>query len=110
MLDEYFKGNRKDFDLPLNPTGTAFQKNAWDALLKIPYGETRSYKQQAEAVGNAKACRAVGAANGKNPISIIIPCHRVIGTDYKLTGYGGGISVKEKLLELECRVKSKKFI
>ena len=102
MLHEYFNGKRKSFEgLPLKAEGTEFQKKAWDALLLIPYGHTRSYKEQAEAVGNVKACRAVGAANGKNPISIFIPCHRVIGSDKSLTGYGGGLDVKKALLELE---------
>jgi methylated-DNA-[protein]-cysteine S-methyltransferase len=102
-LEEYFSGKRKEFDLPVKLTGTEFQKKAWAALLDIPYGQTRTYKQQAEAVGNVKACRAVGAANGKNPISIIFPCHRVIGANNKLTGYGGGIEIKKALLELERR-------
>ena len=106
MLGEYLEGKRRDFDLPLDPKGTEFQKKAWNALLTIPYGQTRSYKEQAEAVGNAKACRAVGAANGKNPISIIIPCHRVIGTDGSLIGYGGGLAVKKALLELEARAET----
>jgi len=102
MLSEYFCGKRKDFDgLPLRAEGTEFQKKAWDALLTIPYGQVRSYKEQAAAVGNPKACRAVGAANGKNPISIVIPCHRVIGADKSLTGYGGGLDIKRALLELE---------
>ena len=102
MLWEYFNGGRKSFDgLPLRAEGTVFQKKVWDALLTIPYGETRSYKEQAAIVGNEKACRAVGTANGKNPISIIIPCHRVIGADGTLTGYGGGIHIKKALLELE---------
>jgi len=102
MLNEYFDGRRKYFDgLPLRAEGTVFQKKAWDALLAIPYGETRSYKEQAAAIGNVKACRAVGGANGRNPISIIIPCHRVIGSDNTLTGYGGGLDVKKALLELE---------
>ena len=103
MLREYFEGRRKVFDLPLDPRGTEFQKKAWDALLAIPYGQTRSYKEQAQAVGNAKACRAVGAANGKNPISIIIPCHRVIGTDKSLVGFGGGLDLKKALLDLELK-------
>ena len=103
MLQEYFDGKRKDFNLPLSPKGTDFQKKAWAALCSIPYGQTRSYKEQAIAVGNEKACRAVGGANGKNPISIIIPCHRVIGTGNKLTGYGGGLAIKKALLELESR-------
>jgi len=102
MLYEYFDRKRKSFDeLPLNPEGTAFQRRVWNALLTIPYGETRTYKEQAIIVGNEKACRAVGAANGKNPISIIIPCHRVIGTDRSLTGYAGGIEIKRALLTLE---------
>ena len=101
MLREYFAGTRREFDLPLDPSGTAFQKKAWTALLSIPYGQTRTYKQQAEAIGNPKACRAVGSANGKNPISIFIPCHRVIGSDKTLTGYGGGLEIKQALLELE---------
>ena len=101
MLREYFAGTRREFDLPLDPSGTDFQKKAWTALLDIPYGQTRTYKQQAEAIGNPKACRAVGSANGKNPISIFIPCHRVIGSDKTLTGYGGGLEIKKALLELE---------
>ena len=105
MLREYFDGKRKDFaGLPLRPEGTEFQKKVWDALLTIPYGETRSYKEQAAIVGNVKACRAVGSANGRNPISIVIPCHRVIGSDKSLTGYAGGLSVKMSLLELESAV------
>ena len=107
MLTEYFDGKRKVFDLPLSPEGTDFQKKAWDALLTIPYGQTRSYKEQAEAVGNVKACRAIGAANGKNPISVIIPCHRVIGSDGSLIGYGGGLEMKKALLELEAGVSNK---
>jgi len=104
MLREYFEGKRKSFEgLPLCAEGTVFQKKAWDALMDIPYGQTRTYKEQAEAVGNIKACRAVGAANGKNPISIIIPCHRVIGSDKSLTGYAGGTDVKKALLDLEYK-------
>jgi methylated-DNA-[protein]-cysteine S-methyltransferase len=102
MLGEYFQGTRKEFDLPLKFSGTQFQEKAWRALRDIPYGETRSYKQQAEAIGNVKACRAVGGANGKNPISIVVPCHRVIGANNKLTGYGGGMEKKQMLLELEA--------
>jgi len=101
MLREYFAGTRREFDLPLNPAGTEFQKSAWKALLTITHGQTKTYKQQAEAIGNPKACRAVGAANGKNPINIFIPCHRVIGANKTLTGYGGGLEVKKFLLELE---------
>ena len=103
MLREYFDGKREEFELPINLVGTEFQKKAWNALLAIPYGQTRTYKEQAEAVGNAKACRAVGLANGKNPISIIVPCHRVIGADGTLTGYGGGLAIKKALLDLEAR-------
>ena len=106
MLREYFDGKLMAFDLPIRFEGTEFQKKAWNALLAIPYGQTRTYKEQAAAVGNVKACRAVGAANGKNPISIIVPCHRVIGTDNKLIGYGGGLDVKKALLELERNVIS----
>ena len=102
MLEEYFEGKRTGFEgLPLRTAGTVFQEKAWSALMDIPYGQTRSYGEQAEAIGNAKACRAVGAANGKNPISIIIPCHRVVGSDNSLTGYGGGLGIKKALLELE---------
>ena len=100
-LEEYFKGKRKDFTVPLSPVGTEFQKNVWEVLRKIPYGTTRSYQEQAKILGNPKAVRAVANANGLNKISIIIPCHRVIGSDGKLTGYGGGIWRKQKLLELE---------
>ena len=98
---EYFDGKRKIFDLPLKPEGTEFQLKDWNALREIPYGETRSYKDIAIAIGNPKACRAVGTANHNNPISIIIPCHRVIGSDGSLTGYGGGLDKKTYLLELE---------
>ena len=102
MLREYFDGKRKNFDgLRLNAEGTVFQRKAWNALSTIPYGQTRTYKEQAEAIGNIKACRAVGSANSKNPISIIIPCHRVIGSNKSLTGYAGGLDVKKALLELE---------
>jgi len=101
QLKEYLAGNRQTFDLPLDPRGTEFQKAVWNALLDIPFGEIRSYKQVAEAIGNPKACRAVGMANNKNPILIVIPCHRVIGSDGSLVGYGGGIDLKEKLLKLE---------
>ena len=101
QLNEYFTGKRKKFDVPLNPQGTDFQRSVWKALQGIPYGKTKSYKQIAQAVGNPKACRAVGMANNKNPIWILIPCHRVIGSDGSLTGYGGGIKMKKKLLEIE---------
>lgn len=101
QLTEYFKGNRIEFDLPLEAQGTEFQKKVWSELLKIPYGKTKSYKDIAIAIGNEKACRAVGMANNKNPIPIIIPCHRVIGSNGKLIGYAGGLNVKEKLLNVE---------
>ncbi len=101
QLDEYFAGIRTEFDLPLAAKGTAFQQSVWQALCEIPYGETWSYQQLAEAIGNPKAVRAVGLANGKNPISIIVPCHRVIGKSGKLTGYAGGVETKRKLLQLE---------
>lgn len=101
QLSEYLKGERKEFDLPLNPKGTDFQKRVWRALCDIPYGETQSYKQIAKAVGNSKAVRAVGMANNRNPITIVVPCHRVIGADGKLVGYGGGLEMKEFLLRLE---------
>lgn len=100
-LSEYFAGNRKEFDIPLNPKGTDFQKSVWNALCTIPYGKTMSYGQVAAQIGNPKASRAVGMANNKNPIPILIPCHRVIGANGKLVGYGGGIWIKQKLLELE---------
>jgi methylated-DNA-[protein]-cysteine S-methyltransferase len=100
-LDQYFAGKRTAFDLPLAPRGTPFQQRVWAALLQIPYGATRSYGQQAAAIGNAKAVRAVGLANGRNPISIIVPCHRVIGASGSLTGFGGGIERKRFLLDLE---------
>lgn len=101
QLKEYFAGKRKLFELPLEPEGTEFQKKVWDALLKIPYGETRSYGQIAEQIGNKKASRAVGMANNKNPIAIIVPCHRVVGANGSLTGYAGGLNIKGILLNLE---------
>jgi methylated-DNA-[protein]-cysteine S-methyltransferase len=101
QLKEYFNRQRKEFDLQLEIVGTDFQKKVWDELTKIPYGETISYGELAERMGNKNKMRAVAAANGANPIPIIIPCHRVIGADGSLTGYGGGLDVKKKLLELE---------
>lgn len=101
QLDEYFSGQRTDFDLPLKPKGTEFQKKDWAALQEIPYGQTRTYKDIAEAIGCPKGFRAVGLANNRNPIMIIIPCHRVIGSDGSLTGYAGGTHIKKYLLELE---------
>ena len=100
-LDLYFQGRLKVFATPLETIGTAFQQQVWDALLTIPYGETRSYKEQAQQLGNPKAIRAVAAANGQNKVSILIPCHRVIGSDGKLTGYAGGLNRKQSLLALE---------
>ena len=103
QLREYFAGERKTFSLPLCPEGTDFQRAVWSELRKIPYGETISYKQLACRIGKPKAVRAVGAANGANPIPIIIPCHRVIGHDGSLTGFGGGLPLKKRLLQLESR-------
>lgn len=103
QLAEYFAGKRKVFDLPLDFAGTDFQKDVWAALLTIPFGETRSYAQIAKQVGRPKAVRAVGAANGKNPVSIVTPCHRVIGANGTLTGFAGGLEAKEILLRLEGR-------
>jgi methylated-DNA-[protein]-cysteine S-methyltransferase len=104
QLTEYFSGARTEFDLPLDPHGSEFQKKVWQALREIPFGETRSYLDLAKAVGSAKAVRAVGAANGKNPLSIVVPCHRVIGTNGSLTGFAGGLEAKAKLLALEATV------
>ena len=101
QLAEYFAGNRQEFDLQMAPKGTAFQKRVWQELQKIPFGQTASYGEIAQRVGNSKASRAVGMANGKNPIPIIVPCHRVIGKDGSLTGFGGGLDVKKQLLNLE---------
>ncbi len=101
QIEEYLEGKRKEFDIEINPKGTDFQKMVWKELLKIPYGETRSYKDIAIGINNPKGSRAVGLANNKNPIPIIIPCHRVIGTNGKLTGYAGGLTIKEKLLRVE---------
>ncbi len=101
QIEEYFAGTRRTFDLPTAPEGTAFQRAVWDALRRIPYGQTRTYRQIAEAIGRPAACRAVGMANHRNPIAIVIPCHRVVGADGSLTGYAGGLEVKARLLELE---------
>ena len=101
QLAEYFAGKRQDFDISLDMRGTPFQKNVWEALLAIPFGETRSYGQLARQLGNPNATRAVGAANGRNPISIIVPCHRVIGSSGSLTGFAGGLDTKSRLLDLE---------
>ncbi|HII78951.1 MAG TPA: methylated-DNA--[protein]-cysteine S-methyltransferase [Methanosarcina sp.] len=101
QLDAYFSGELKSFDVKLAPKGTEFQKSVWNALKEIPYGETRTYKDIAVSIGKPKAYRAVGLANNRNPIAIIVPCHRVIGADGKLTGYAGGLDVKEFLLKIE---------
>ena len=101
QLKEYFARRRREFDLPLAPAGTGFQRRVWHALTTIPYGETISYGELARRVGNARACRAVGLANGANPLPIIVPCHRVIGSNGALTGFGGGLPIKRALLGLE---------
>lgn len=101
QLEEYFEGRRREFDLPLSPVGTAFQKLAWSELSKIPYGETISYGEQARRLGDAKKSRAVGQANNKNPLPIVIPCHRVIAASGDLWGFGGGAANKKRLLDLE---------
>lgn len=103
QLSEYFSGEREHFELPLDFAGTEFQMQVWNALLTIPFGETRSYLQIAVQLGNPKAVRAVGAANGKNPISIVAPCHRVVGASGALTGFAGGLDAKAYLLKLESR-------
>ena len=100
-LQAYLAGELKEFSLPLEPDGTVFRQSVWDALKQIPYGKTASYKDIAISIGNPLACRAVGLANNKNPIPIFIPCHRIIGVNGKLTGYRGGVEIKETLLELE---------
>lgn len=101
QLEEYFAGTRNEFNLPLEPAGTEFQKKVWRALREIPFGQTRSYLDLAKSIGSAKAVRAVGAANGKNPLSIVVPCHRVVGANGTLTGFAGGLEVKAKLLAHE---------
>lgn len=101
QLAEYFAGRRRAFDLPLAPQGTPFQRMVWEALLTVPYGETASYGAIARRVGRPTAVRAVGAANGANPLPIVVPCHRIVGSDGSLTGYAGGLGIKERLLELE---------
>lgn len=107
QLGEYFNGSRQSFDVPLELRGTVFQQNAWRALIKIPYGQTRAYGEQAASMGDAKKARAVGMANNRNPICIIIPCHRVIGANGALVGFGGGLKRKEWLLSLERKKASK---
>jgi methylated-DNA-[protein]-cysteine S-methyltransferase len=101
QLAAYFEGRRTVFELSLDPAGTAFQRDVWNALCAIPYGSTRSYSEIARTIGRPKASRAVGAANGANPLPIVVPCHRVIGSNGSLTGFGGGMAVKQRLLELE---------
>ena len=108
QLNEYFAGQRSDFDLPVEPAGTPFQKRVWSLLQEIPFGTTISYGELARRAGNPQASRAVGAANGKNPIPIVIPCHRVIGANGKLTGFGGGLPTKQALLALESNVRTSK--
>jgi methylated-DNA-[protein]-cysteine S-methyltransferase len=103
QLEEYFAGERREFDLPLAPEGTPFERSVWDELRRIPFGETRSYGEIARAIGRPSASRAVGRANGANPIPIVVPCHRVIGADGSLTGFGGGLEAKSRLLEIEGR-------
>jgi methylated-DNA-[protein]-cysteine S-methyltransferase len=103
QLSEYFSGTRTEFELPLELNGSEFQKRVWRALREIPFGQTTSYLDLAKAVGSARAVRAIGAANGKNPLSIIVPCHRVVGATGSLTGFAGGLDVKAKLLALEAK-------
>ena len=107
QLEEYFAGTRKSFELTLVPTGTAFQRSVWQALTEIPFGSTWSYGELAQHIGRPKAVRAVGAANGANPLPIVVPCHRVIGANGKLTGFGGGLPAKEYLLALEGVLQEK---
>jgi len=107
QLDEYFNGERLEFDLPLEPNGTPFQHQAWTALRSIPFGETISYGEQARRLGDRNKSRAVGAANGKNPIPIVVPCHRVVGSNGHLTGFAGGLNVKAWLLDHELRVRAR---
>ena len=109
QLDEYFAGTRRSFDLPLAPQGTPFQREVWFALASIPYGCTASYAQQAAKVGRPTATRAVGAANGRNPLPIVLPCHRVIGADGSLTGFGGGLPAKRFLLQLEGAIPTEEI-
>lgn len=108
QLEEYLSGKRTEFDLPLSPEGTIFEQSCWRALQTIPYGEIRTYGEQAKLLDKPKASRAVGRANGQNPISIFIPCHRVIGANGSLTGFAGGLDVKKRLLELEKAIIEKK--
>jgi O-6-methylguanine DNA methyltransferase len=109
QVDAYFKGMRKDFQLPLKPMGTEFQQKVWSELQKIPFGQTQTYLQQAKTVGNSKTIRASASANGQNPIALIIPCHRIIGSDGSLTGYAGGLWRKKWLLDHEAQYSGKSF-
>lgn len=110
QLEEYFQGRRRSFELPLVFYGTPFQKKVWAALADVPFGETRSYKQIGEAVGAPRAVRAVGGANNKNPLPVIIPCHRIIGANGSMVGYGGGLAIKEYLLKMESPETGKKAV
>jgi methylated-DNA-[protein]-cysteine S-methyltransferase len=110
QLDEYFSGTRTEFDVPLDPVGTDFQRQAWRALCEIPFGETVSYAEQAERMGDRNKARAVGAANGRNPISIIVPCHRVVGSNGSLTGFAGGVGTKQFLLDHERLVSGRTLL
>jgi len=109
QIQEYLDGKRKTFDFPIESIGTDFQKSVWRALQEIPYGETKTYKEIAITIGNKKACRAVGMANNKNPLPIVVPCHRVIGANGKLVGYAGGLGIKENLIEIENKYKGEDF-
>ncbi|WP_353777302.1 methylated-DNA--[protein]-cysteine S-methyltransferase [Winogradskyella sp. 3972H.M.0a.05] len=109
QLNEYFEGTRKEFNLKLNPKGTDFQKRVWDQLLKVPYGKSKSYLDLSKELGDVKAIRAIASANGKNPLWIIVPCHRIIGSDGSLTGYAGGLHRKQWLLEHESPAKQQKL-
>ena len=106
QVEEYLDGSRRAFDIPLDLVGTEFQVSAWRALADVPYGRTASYAQQAASIGRPKATRAIGAANGRNPVAVVLPCHRIIGADGSLTGFGGGLPVKTWLLDHEQRVAS----
>lgn len=108
-LTEYFQGRRRVFHTPVRLFGSSFQMEVWEALQRIPYGETRSYGQLAASIGKPRACRAVGGANHKNPVMILVPCHRVIGANGSLTGFGGGLDIKQQLLELERRFKEQRL-
>ena len=110
QLDEYFRGERTEFDLPIAPRGSAFQLSVWSLLRQIPYGETRSYGQLARGLGKVSLAREVGGANARNPLSVIVPCHRVVGADGRLVGYAGGLERKQFLLDLEARVTGSQLL